>query len=556
MGKGNKLQDIRTKFRLFLFIPLVFILALDMLYILLGVGALLSFTDTILHNTVFIATYIGIIIVLNIAFFALIVIISNKYIKDDLLSAISDFYVDMRNFYENNKFGFQSWAQRIIKSPKEMIEISKYFHNNIANQVYQLSSKITTDYLTGLRTSIILRQDLEQYPNHVIAVLNISNFKEINSFYGVKLADDILYSVAQVLKSYFKNENYLLYRIHGDDFAILWTNCTDRGVFIQKLEGFLDYLGKKELLIDSYTYLNISATIGVAFSFENAKYSMVNAIMALHHAKEYKNPIVVYSRNLPILNVFKSNIQYAEIIHRALKNKDVIPYFQKIYGIQPHTSNEEFIKFEALMRIKDEDGHIILPGMFLEVAKRSSSYSKLSRLMIESAFAQLAEHKDCIFSVNLALEDMNSMDFLMWFVDRISYYKIEGRVVVEITEQESVEGFDSVNNFIAKIKDIGIKIALDDFGSGYSNFSILMKLQIDYLKIDGSLIKNIDKDKNAQIIVKTIVQFAKDLGLKTIAEFVCSREIFEVIKEIGIDYAQGYFIGKPDANIDIKPPNI
>lgn len=540
------MQDINTRFRLFLFIPLIFILAINVLYILLGMGVFSIFKENSSHySDVFISAYIIIIVLLDVVFFGLIAVISSKYIKNDILTSINDFFVDMRNFYENNKFGFQSWSQKIIKSPKEMQEVSVYFHNNIANQIYQLNHKITIDQLTGLRTSIILRQDLEQYPNHVIAVLNLSNFKEINSFYGVKLADDILCSVAQVLKSYFKNENYLLYRIHGDDFAILWANCTDRSIFIQKLEGFLDYLNRKEILIDNYTYLNISATIGVAFSYDSAKYSMVNATMALHHAKEYKNPIVVYNRNLPILNVFKNNIQYTEIVYQALKNKDVIPYFQKIQGIQPHNLNEDKVKYEALMRIQDREGRIILPGLFLEVSKRSSSYSKLSRLMIESTFMRLAEHKECIFSVNLALEDMNSTDFLMWFMERIVHYKVEGRVVAEITEQESVEDFDSVNNFITNIREIGVKIALDDFGSGYSNFSILMKLQIDYLKIDGSLIKNIDKDKNAKIIVQTIVQFAKALNIKTIAEFVSSEPIYNVIKEMGIDYAQGYFIGKP-----------
>lgn len=551
------MQDIRTKFRLFLFLPLLLIIAINLLYILLGIVLVFLFKgNTIFYTTIFTSTYMVVIILLDIAFFMGIVIMSNKYIKDKIIIALQDFYVDMRNFYENNKFGFQSWSQKIIHTPKEVREISQYFHNNIANQIYQLNSKITTDQLTGLRTSIILRQDLEQFPNHVIAVLNLSNFKEINSFYGVKLADDILYSVAQVLKSYFKDENYLLYRIHGDDFAILWTNCTDRGIFIQKLEGFLDYLGKKEILIDNYTYLNIAATIGVAFSYDSARYSMVNATMALHHAKEYKNPIVVYNRNLPILNVFKNNIQYTEIVYQALKNKDVVPFYQKIQGIQDGVKNEDKIKYEALMRIKDRDGHIIPPGLFLEVAKRSSSYSKLSRLMMESTFAYLATREDCVFSVNLALEDMNSVDFLVWFMDRIVYYKVEGRVVVEITEQESVEGFDSVNHFIARIKEIGVKIALDDFGSGYSNFSILMKLQIDYLKLDGSLIKNIDKDNNARIIVQTIVQFAQRLNIKTIAEFVCSKEIYEVIKDMGIDYAQGYFVGKPAPELDINPPNI
>lgn len=540
------MQDIRTKFRLFLFIPLIFVLAINVLYIFLGMGVFSIFEDNSLrYNDIFITAYIIIIVILDLALFGGIAMLSNKYIKNDILLSINDFYMDMRNFYENNKFEFQSWSQKLIKSSKEIAEVSAYFHNNIANQIYNLNNKITIDQLTGLRTSIILREDLERYPNHVIAVLNLSNFKEINSFYGVKLADDILCSVAHVLKSYFQNESYLLYRIHGDDFAILWANCTDRSIFIKKLEGFLDYLNKKEILIDNYTYLNISATIGVAFSYESSKYSMVNAIMALHHAKEYKNPIVVYNRNLPILNVFKNNIQYTEIVYQALKNKDVMPYFQKIQGIQPHNINEEFAKYEALMRIKDREGRLVLPGLFLEVSKRSSSYSKLSRLMIESTFAMLAKHKDCMFSVNLALEDMNSTDFLMWFMERIVYYKVEGRVVAEITEQESVEEFESVNNFVTNVRDIGVKVALDDFGSGYSNFSILMKLQIDYLKLDGSLIKNIDKDKNAKIIVQTIVQFAKMLNIKTIAEFVSSEAIYNTIKEMGIDYAQGYFTGKP-----------
>ncbi|MGX3012004.1 hypothetical protein ACWIUD_10710 [Helicobacter sp. 23-1044] len=178
------MQDINNKFRLFLFIPLIFILAINVLYIFLGMGVFSIFKDNALYyNDVFVSAYIMVIVVLDLAFFAGIAIISNKYIKNDILLSINDFYVDMRNFYENNKFGFQSWAQRIIKSPKEIAELSKYFHNNIANQIYTLNSKITTDQLTGLRTSIILRQDLEQYPNHVIAVLNLSNFKEINSFY-------------------------------------------------------------------------------------------------------------------------------------------------------------------------------------------------------------------------------------------------------------------------------------------------------------------------------------------------------------------------------------
>lgn len=540
------MRSIKADFTRFLFIPIFIFLLVNIG--LLGVG---TFCFTFTNKSNFAEVYIGILIVINIVFFVVLWFLANKFIKNDILNATRLFYYDMQNFYKSNKVEFTSWSQQIITSPQDMVEISRYFHNNIARKIYDLYFKISSDTLTGLRTSIVLKQDLEEFPNHVIAILNLSNFKEINSFYGVELADKILCAVANILRNYFKDENYLLYRIHGDDFAILWTNCTDRSIFIKKLENFLDYLSKKEILIDSYTYINLTATIGIAFSYDSAKYSMVNASMALHHAKEYKNPIVIYNRNLPILNILKNNIQYTEIIYHALKNQDVIPYYQKIEGIQSYL-NDNMNKYEALMRIKDKEGHIILPGLFLEISKRSSAYSKLSRLMIEKSLAFLSMKNNLIFSINLALEDIMSPDFSIWFMDRIVHYNLEGRVVVEITEQESIEDFDSISSFITNIKELGVKIALDDFGSGYSNFSILMQLPIDYLKIDGSLIKNIDKDKNAKIIVETIVRFTKKLNIYTIAEFVASKEIYDVIKEMGIDYAQGYYVSKPLQEVDIE----
>lgn len=541
---GYDLHHIKDDFRVFLFIPIFIFLLVNTSYLICGILFLILIEEK-LGNTAFFSGFIGILVAINIIFFLIILRLVNRFIKDNILNSLNSFYKDMQDFYKTNKDHFTSWSQTIITSPQEVVEISRYFHNNIARQIYDLNSRISYDPLTGLRTNIVLAQDLEEYSNHVIAVLNLSNFKEINSFYGVELADQILYSVSNILKNYFKDENYLLYRIYGDDFAILWLNCTDRGMFIQKLEDFLNYFSKKEILIDGYTYINLTATIGIAFSYDSAKYSMVNAQMALHHAKEYKNPIVVYNRNLPILNTLKNNIQYTEIIYQALKNQDIIPFYQKIEGIQSYLDIKDKEKYEALMRIKNKEGHIILPGLFLEIAKRSSAYSKLSKLMIEKSFIYLSERENLIFSVNLALEDMLSPDFSIWFMDRIVHYNLEGRVVVEITEQESIEDFDSVSSFITNIKELGVQIALDDFGSGYSNFSILMQLQIDFLKIDGSLIKNIDKDKNAKIIVETIVRFAKLLKIYTIAEFVSSKEVYDVVKEIGIDYAQGYYISKP-----------
>ncbi len=542
------MYNISTNFRIFLFIPILIALLVNTGCVIFGMlfVALVGKDEIVLFSEI----YILLIVIMNIAFFLGVIYLSNKFVKDNILNALDLFYKDMQCFYKSSQDDFSSWSQQIITSPQEVMEISRYFHNNIAKQIYDLNYNINHDPLTGLLTNMALRDDLMKYSNHVIAVVNISNFKEINSFYGLELADQILASVASILKNYFKGENYLLYRIAGDDFAILWVNYTDRSIFVKKLDDFLEYLGRKEILIDGYTYINLTATIGIAFSYDSAKYSMVNALMALHHAKEYKNPIVIYNKNLPTLNVLKNNIQYTEIIYHALKTQDVIPFYQKIEAIQDSLiQSETKCKYEALMRIKDKDGHIVPPVLFLDIAKRSNAYLKLSKLMIEKSFAFLSTRDDLVFSVNLSLEDMSSPEFSIWFMDRIVHYNLEGRVVVEITEQESIEDFDSVSSFVANVKELGVKIALDDFGSGYSNFSILMQLQINYLKIDGSLIKNIDKDQNAKIIVETIVGFAKLLNIYTIAEFISSQEVYDVVKEIGVDYAQGYHIGKPVQNI-------
>ena len=537
-------MSIGVYYKIFLVIPMLIALLVNTGCIVFGVlfVALVGRHNIVLFSEI----YIGLVVIVNLALLFFVMYLSNKYIKNNTIIALNDFYQDMQHFYKSNQDDFISWSQKIITSPKEVVEISRYFHNNIAKKIYDLYYRINHDPLTGLYTYMTLRDDLLKYPNHVIAVMNISNFKEINSFYGLELADRILYSIATILKKYFKSENYLLYRIAGDDFAILWADYTDRSIFVKKLDDFLDYLGKKEILVDGYTYINLTATIGIAFSYDGAKYSMVNALMALHHAKEYKNPIVIYNKNLPTLSVLKNNIQYTEIIYHALKNQDIIPFYQKIEPAQDSLiQTETRHKYEALMRIKDKDSHIVPPSAFLEIAKRSNAYLKLSKLMIEKSFAFLSTRDDLVFSVNLSLEDMSSPEFSMWFMDRIVRYNLEGRVVVEITEQESIEDFDSVSNFVASVKELGVKIALDDFGSGYSNFSILMQLQINYLKIDGSLIKNIDKDQNAKIIVETIVRFAKLLNIYTTAEFVSSLEVYEVVKKIGIDYVQGYYIGKP-----------
>lgn len=134
---------------------------------------------------------------------------------------------------------------------------------------------------------------------------------------------------------------------------------------------------------------------------------------------------------------------------------------------------------------------------------------------------------------------------VQFILDKLEHSGIAKRVIFEILESEGIENFEEVRQFIDKVKQWGGRIAIDDFGSGYSNFAYILNLQVDFIKIDASLIKNIDTDKNSRIIVETIVDFAKRLGIKTVAEFVHSKEVFETVKEIGIDFSQGFYFHKP-----------
>ena len=164
--------------------------------------------------------------------------------------------------------------------------------------------------------------------------------------------------------------------------------------------------------------------------------------------------------------------------------------------------------------------------------------------MIKKSFEYFSDHT-CEFSINLTMEDILNEEINSFLFSLLEKHHIGSRVVFEIVESESIQNYETVSEFIKKLKSYGSKIAIDDFGSGYSNFEYILKLNVDYLKIDGSLIKNIVSDTNAKIVVSTIVEFAKKLGIKTIAEFVENEAIFQVMQELEIDYSQGYYFQAP-----------
>ena len=224
----------------------------------------------------------------------------------------------------------------------------------------------------------------------------------------------------------------------------------------------------------------------------------------------------------------------------VLEDLKIISYFQPIVC----NKTQEIVKYESLVRLIDEDNNVISPFSFLDIAKKVKFYAQLEKTVIRKAFSKAKESGVCI-SINLAIEDILNENLIKFIEKELVDKNIAHLITFELLENESITDYDKAIDFINMVQKLGSSIAIDDFGSGYSNFEYLLRLKPDYIKIDGSCIKNIHNDKNSLLITKTINDFAHNLGIKTIAEFVHNKEVFDVLKGLGIDEYQGHYFSEP-----------
>jgi len=213
-----------------------------------------------------------------------------------------------------------------------------------------------------------------------------------------------------------------------------------------------------------------------------------------------------------------------------------------------HTKSKKINKYETLVRI-EEDGHIYAPDKFLDIAISSGKYHIITQTVIKKAFRYFKNISDIKFSINIALSDITNEETMEVLFEHLDHYKYSSNVIIEILESEEIADFVLLNNFIQKVKSFGAKIAIDDFGSGYSNFNYIINLDVDIVKLDSCLIENMYTDQHAVVIVSNIVKIIKELNLEVVAENVSSKEIAELLTIHEIDYLQGFYIGKAKEDI-------
>ena len=402
----------------------------------------------------------------------------------------------------------------------------------------KLKSIFSTDPLTGLGNRISLISFLNRNPNGVLVLINIDRFKEVNDIRGHKTGDIIIKELGSRLFDFIADEYSTLYRVQADIFAI-YTIKTKVEVVEQKIYEFLDTSGKKPYIVDEHSFI-LTYTAGLASNHENL---FTYADMALSEAKNKKIRVKIYEDSMSNIQEYKQNILWVKKLHLAIAEDRIVPFYQPIYNY--HTGKVD--KYECLMRLL-EDGKVIPPNHYLPVAKKTKLYPELTYKMVAKSidkFSLLPQE----FSINFSIEDLMNENLMNFVYDYAEQRNVFDRLVFEIVESEEIKDNDSIAKILDKFKSVGVKIAIDDFGSGYSNYSYLISLKADFVKIDGSIIENILVDEGALEIVKSLVNFAKKSNMKTIAEFVSSQELNALVKSLGVDYAQGYYYGRAEPEL-------
>ncbi len=401
--------------------------------------------------------------------------------------------------------------------------------------------KMYLDPLTGVYNRHFMYDHIDMFKmdTYTVFVIDIDFFKRINDTYGHETGDQVLKEIAQRIKSCLSDEDILI-RYGGEEFILFKKSNPDSPTYKYDMVQFAriikDSVGKKYITVKNVR-LKVTLSIGInLYDFEKSvEEAIKHADMALYRAKQRgRNRIEIYNTNL------RFETKNINIVKEAIEENRVICHYQPIVDL----ISKKITKYESLVRIITPDNKILYPGQFLEAIKRTYVNVDLTKKVIEYNSKILDIYKDIEISINLSAMDIYNEDIIYLLSALFDREKAE-RVTIEILESEEIEDYEYFKEQVQKIKDLGCKIAIDDFGTGYSNFSHIVQLNPDYIKIDGSLVKNIDLDPRSFSIVKAIKLFADDLKIDIIAEFIHNEQVLRKIKSIGIRYGQGFYLKKP-----------
>jgi diguanylate cyclase (GGDEF)-like protein len=420
----------------------------------------------------------------------------------------------------------------------------------------------THDSLTNIPNRYLLEKSLAKVINHkecnaILLFVDIDNFKIINDTFGHGTGDLALKKVANIFKQNLREQD-ILARLGGDEFAIILTctNLEDGAKVAEELRQLvenikinIDDFGDTINNIDSKNHLSLTASFGMVpingtlGNNLDAKQLLVYADTALYAAKDSGKNRTITIQSIEEKDKMSRTNRTLRNVKESLNNNGFVTLYQPIINIK----TKEISHYEALIRMIDKQGNLVPPGVFIPLAEKFGLMSQIDKWILDDVLKKMKCKPDIKVFLNMSGTSLGDIALLQFIEKKINESGINpNRIGFEITETSAVQDLIKSEYWICRLKGLGCKFALDDFGIGFSSFSYLSQLPIDYLKIDGSFVKNLDKDNKQRHLIQAVNAVAHSLGKETIAEFVENEKILNILEELEVDHAQGYYFGKPE----------
>ena len=387
---------------------------------------------------------------------------------------------------------------------------------------------------------------------HVLAYFSIDQFQVINDTVGYSSGDNLITSMGEQIKKHILKPLDIVGRVAGNEFSVVFCERKLMSA-IKSIEDILKDVAEYKFMSRGQQY-SITMSAGFVVVDANTTSStraMSEANIACNLAsKRGGNRLSAYRSEDAEIQKLEGNLEWVMILKKALQEDRFRMHAQPIHPLRLDEYKKPFHHYELLIRLSDEKGNPIAPDEFISAAEYYSMMPTLDRWVIQNSLKQISNIPSQkilpVFAINLSGQSLNDPHFLDFVLKEIKNSGVDPQMLCfEITEQVAVEDVTSINALIHRLKLLGCKFSLDDFGTGVSSYGYLRSLDVDYLKIDGSFVKNIANDEVAKTMVQSINQVGHTMNLKVIAEYVENEEIIHILREMGVDYGQGYEISRP-----------
>ena len=395
---------------------------------------------------------------------------------------------------------------------------------------------------------LALKSAVQHKLTHVLLYIDLDQFKIVNDTCGHRAGDHLLQLISDLLAQNIRSGDVIA-RLGGDEFAILLHRCSldQAKVIAEKLRRATH--DARLTWEDNIFDIGISVgVVGIDKDSESVSAVMSAADMACYTAKDLgKDRVHVYEKTDAETTSRRREMHWVNHLHQALKQNRLTLFQQEIVSVSD--DSDDMRRAEILLRLFDEDGQLVPASMFLPALERYGLIHTIDRWVVRECFSTIASGEasnNAIYSINISGPSLSQTDFLSYIESQFEAHSLKGsQICFEITETAAVSHFRNAREFISELKTLGCSFALDDFGSGLSSFAYLKDLAVDYLKIDGAFIQNIVKDNVDRALVSAIKDVGHVMLIDTIAEHVETQEIMDIVTAVGIDYAQGSFVGIP-----------